>query len=342
MAEPGGTSKANGGLTVAVTGPTGEIGKPFIDKLERVPEVERIVAMARSPFDPATNGWSKTTYRQGDITDRSSVDDLVAGADVVVHLAFIVLKAAKATRDINVEGSRNVFEATAAAGAERLVYTSSVAAYGTGFGADARLTEDMPAQGTDLHAYSEQKAAVEQVLDDALAGSQTDAFVFRPCIVAGPESPALINALPYIQVAERVPATLRDALGALPWVAPLLPDHGIKIQLVHHDDVAQALIAAVLGKGSPGVYNLAADGEVTVSQMADELGWHSIRIPRQAVEVTASIMSRIPPLEVPAGWLEMMRESILMDNARAKQELDWKPAYDARATLHEMVAEHQR
>ena len=38
-------------LTIAVTGPTGEIGKSFISALERAPEVERVIGMARRPFD---------------------------------------------------------------------------------------------------------------------------------------------------------------------------------------------------------------------------------------------------------------------------------------------------
>ena len=54
--------------------------------------------------------------------------DVVKDADVVVHLAFSILGAGDATRAINVDGSRNVFEAAADAGAERLCYASSVAA----------------------------------------------------------------------------------------------------------------------------------------------------------------------------------------------------------------------
>src|SRR4249920_1491364 len=92
------------GLTVAVTGPTGEIGKPFVRALEVTPEVGRVLAMARRPFDPRELGWSKTEYRQGDILDRAAVDELVAGADVVVHLAFIVVKATVKSYDINIEG----------------------------------------------------------------------------------------------------------------------------------------------------------------------------------------------------------------------------------------------
>ena len=57
-------------LTVAVTGPTGEIGKPFIAALEQSKRVGRIIGMARRPFDPAEHGWEKVEYRQGDVLDR--------------------------------------------------------------------------------------------------------------------------------------------------------------------------------------------------------------------------------------------------------------------------------
>ena len=67
-----------GELAVAVTGPTGEIGISTVEALERDPAVERIVGMARRPFDPVAHGWTKTTYQQGDILDRKAVDALVA------------------------------------------------------------------------------------------------------------------------------------------------------------------------------------------------------------------------------------------------------------------------
>jgi nucleoside-diphosphate-sugar epimerase len=326
-----------GQLTVAVTGPTGEIGKPFVRALEGCPEVARVLAMARRPFDPRELGWEKTEYRRGDILDRAAVDALVAEADAVVHLAFIVVEATADSYDINIEGSRNVFDASVAAGVPRLVYTSSVAAYGY-HDVDGVLTEDMPARGTGRHAYSHQKAEVERVLAEALAGGKTDAYVFRPCVVAGPEAPALLNQLPYIQLEDRVPSTLAQALSRVPGVKPVLPDHGIPFQLVHHDDVATALVAGVLGRGSAGVYNLAAAGEIRISDLADALGWHSVPIPKRAVDAGATVMARVPGLEVQAGWIEALRYSMLMDTRRARTELGWEPVHDARSTLRDLVS----
>ena len=63
-------------LTVAVTGPTGDIGRSLLHALERSSEVGKIVAMARRPFDPAEAGLRKTTYRRGDVLDRATLDEL--------------------------------------------------------------------------------------------------------------------------------------------------------------------------------------------------------------------------------------------------------------------------
>jgi UDP-glucose 4-epimerase len=324
------------GLTVAVTGATGEIGRPFVRALELTPEVGRVLAMARRPFDPGELGWHKTEYRQGDTLDRAAVDELVADVDVVVHLAFIVVKATGSSYEINIEGSRNVFEATVAASVPRLVYTSSLAAYGY-HGHAGPLTEDMPTRGTERHAYSYQKAEVERVLHEALAGSATDAYVFRPCIVAGPEAPALLDQLPYLRLEHKLPAVALRALGVVPGLKPVLPDHGVTFQLVHHDDVAAALVAGVLGRGNAGVYNLAGAGEVRWSDVAEELDWYAVRIPNRAIDVSANVVGRIPLLGVEAGWLEALRVPMLMDCTRARQQLGWQPAYDGRQTLHELV-----
>jgi UDP-glucose 4-epimerase len=325
-------------LTVAVTGPTGEIGKPFIAALERAPEVGRVIGMARRRFDPAEHHWGdKVEYRRGDILDPQSVEELVEGADVVVHLAFAIIAGRGESTEINVSGSRNVFEAAVAAGAKRLVYTSSVAAYGFGRGLPELLTEDLPAEGSSRHPYSAHKAEVESVLAEALAGSNTDAYVFRPCIVAGPEATLLLDLIPLLAIGQRIPGPLRWALGKVPELRPVLPDPGVPFQLVHHDDVAAALCAAVIGEGRSGVYNLAGPGELTVTDLARALGWHAVPAPQLAVGAAAEAVAWMPFLPDEAAWIETLRRPILMDTARARKRLHWMPHHDAQQTLRETI-----
>ncbi len=323
------------GLTVAVTGPTGEIGRAFIRSLERSRDVGRIVGMARRPFDPAAHGWKRTEYRRGDVLDRASVEGLVDDADVVVHLAFVVLKAGSETRYVNVEGSRNVFEAAVAAGAKRLVYSSSVAAYGFPDDLDGLLTEDMPALGHARHPYSAHKAEVEEVLDEALGGGETEAWVFRPCIVAGPDAPALITQARW---PDRLPGPLASLAGAV----GVLPDPGVPFQLVHHDDVATALRAGVVGRGEPGAYNLAAAGEITMGDLAAAIGYRTVPMPKVAVEAAAELVAHLPFLPEEASWVEALRRPVLMDAGKARRLLHWRPRYDAQETLRLTVSGRPR
>jgi UDP-glucose 4-epimerase len=324
-------------LTVAVTGPTGEIGQAVVAALERSRDVGEILGMARRPFDPRERGWKKVVYRRGDVLDRRKVTRLVEDADVVIHLAFMIMGGAKESRRVNLDGSRNVFEAAAQARVKRLVYASSVAAYGFHKDNPQPLTEDVVARGTSAHYYSAQKAEVEELLADALHGSRTKAYVFRPCIVAGPQAPLLIDSLPYTQVSERLPGPVLSLLEGVPILRPVLPDPGVPFQLVHHDDVASAMRAAVVGRGRPGVYNLAAAGELTVSQLADELGWYSIPVPELAVDAAAEMVSRLGFLPAQAQWIAAFREPVIMSAAKARKELGWRPRHDAIETLRETI-----
>jgi UDP-glucose 4-epimerase len=328
---------STGGLTVAVTGPTGGIGLALIRALEAEPAVERIVGMARRPFDPAERGWKKATYRRGDVLDRGSVEALVEDADVVVHLAFVIMGGHEESRSVNLEGSRNVFEAAAASGAKRLVYASSVAAYGFHEDNPVPLTEDVPARGTDAHYYSAQKAEVEALLDEILDDADLDAYVFRPCIVAGPEALLLIENIPYVQLSEKLPDAVLRLFDVVPALKPVIPDPGVPFQLVHVDDVASALAAAVLGKGEPGVYNLAAEGEVTMRDLAQALDWYSVPLPELAVDAAAQVVARVPFMPAEAQWVNALRTPVIMDTGKARAKLGWSPRHDARETLRETV-----
>jgi nucleoside-diphosphate-sugar epimerase len=265
------------------------------------------------------------------------VQDLVAEADVVVHLAFLIFGGRAETREVNLRGSRNVFEAAVRAGARRLVYTSSVAAYGFHRENPDVLTEDTPTRGTSSFYYSAQKAELEELLREIARDSETDVYVFRPCIVAGPDAPTLVQAFTGQKLfGERVRRLWR--LGAaLPLVGRVLPDSGVPIQLVHHDDVASAVRAAVIGRGTPGIYNLAADVPITVGDIARALGWRSVSLPRAATTALGELVSRAPFVPAEAGWVDALRKPVLMNTAKARRELRWRPRYGAQATLEQTV-----
>lgn len=320
-------------LTVAITGPTGEVGLALLAELEGRPEVGEVRGMARRPFDPAREGWAKVAYRRGDVLDRGALAALFDGADVAVHLAFAIFGSHEQTRRVNLEGSRNVFEAAATAGVRRLVYASSVAAYGFHSDNPQPLTEEVLARGSDGFYYSSQKAELEAVLREALGGSGVDAYVFRPCIVAGPRAPMLIRQLVSAARLGDPAPRLRRLIGRLPLPAPVLPDPGIPIQLVHHDDVARAMAAAIAGEGAAGAYNLCDEGTVGIGDIARAIGWHAVRVPGPAATLAAAGAQRLAFASPQLEWAIALRTPVLMDAGKARHELGWKPRFDARETL---------
>ena len=119
----------------------------------------------------------------------------------------------------------------------------------------------------------------------------------------------------------------------------MIPESGTPIQLVHHDDCADALVAAIEGRGAPGVYNLAADGVVTMTDVARELGWRTVPLPpwrsRRLVEFVTRL-GRLLPQEL--AWVNVVRRSSTMDTEKARRELGWRPRHDAAETMRETIA----
>lgn len=326
------------GITVAVTGPTGAIGVSTVEALERDPDVDHILGMGRRAFDPTSRGWAKTDYRRGDVTDQGSVEALVSDADVVVHLAFQIMGGREQTRLVNLAGARNVFEATVAAPRPtRLVYTSSVAAYGYHRDNPVPLTEDLPPRGSAEHYYSQQKAEIEQLLKDVTGTSMLEVYVLRPCIVAGPTATVLADFMPWNRLGGSLGSITRAFARAIPPSRPLFPDPGVTVQLIHPDDVATALVAAVHGRGPSGSYNLAADGEVTLTDVAEVTGGRGVRIPHVAAVAASEVLARTPRVPWVAEWIHVGRTSMVMDTSKAKREFGWQPAYSSQEALAAMA-----
>lgn len=295
--------------------------------------MDHIIGMARRMFDPGSHGWTKTTYRRGDILDREAVDALVSDADVAVHLTFIIMGSREESRRINLAGTRNVFEATVAAGRpKRLVYASSVAAYGYHSDNPIPLTEDVPPRGSPEHYYSEQKALCEAALADITAGSSIEVFVLRPCIVAGPKAPALDDAMPWHWLPR-----MRAATRAVPLLKPVVPNPGIPLQLVHHDDVAKAIALAATASAPAGAYNIAGDGVVSTSEVVAALGGRPVRVPQVAAAAASAVIAHLPFAPSALEWLHVVRTSVVTDTSKAKSVLGWMRTYTSAETLEALA-----
>src|SRR3712207_4444641 len=281
-------------LTVAVTGPTGTFGFGLVPRLEADDRIERIVGIARRSFDPATHGWSKMEYRQGDVRDQDALVEAFAGADVVVHLAFMITGTAsrETIRAINVDGTLNTFRAAARAGAKRFVYASSVAAYGFHRDNPVGMTEEWPTRPAEHLFYAQEKAELEQLLgEESAQHPELDLYLLRPPIVLGPNAVGAKEILPgpLQSIGSRFVEWIRSAPVPIPMIAPDLP-----VQFIHEDDVGQAFLLCIVGEGSPGAYNITGDGVLTGMEVAREFGLAPLPIPGAMVQAGARALAGLP------------------------------------------------
>ena len=328
-------------LTVAVTGPTGTFGFGLVPLLQADERIERIIGIARRPFDPAEFGWSKMSYCQGDVREPQALEAAFRGTDVVVHLAFMITGTASREniRAINVEGTLNALEAAAKAGAKRFVYSSSVAAYGFHRDNPIGMTEDWPARRANHLFYAQEKADIERLLSErSAAHADLALYMLRPPIVLGPHAVGAKALLPGPLSAWA--GRVATAVSRFPLKPPLvLP--GVPIQFIHEDDVGRAFLRCVVGAGPPGAYNIAADEVMTADEVSRELGFPTLRVPEAPVHNAARALASLPrPSFLPptTEWVEAISHPAIMDTSKARKQLGWKPRYTARQALRGTLA----
>lgn len=312
-------------LTVAVTGPTGTFGFGLMPLLQGDDRVRRVVGVARRPFEPSDHGWSKMVYRRGDVRDQDVLTAAFANADVVVHLAFIVVGGDSATtRAINIEGTLAAYRAAREAGAARFVYSSSVAAYGFHADNPVGMDEEWPVRPADLLFYAQEKAELEELLTAELTLDGPDLYMVRPPIVLGPHAVgSKVHLSPGVRSVGRLLLELPRRF-PVPAAVP-----AIALQLIHEDDVGRALLQCVVGAGPPGVYNIAADDVVTMADVVREVGFLTAALPAGPARLAARMVSKLPGLPQPAQWVEAVTHPAIMDTSKARTQLGWSPQVSA-------------
>jgi UDP-glucose 4-epimerase len=314
-------------MKVVVTGATGNVGTSTVKALSESAEIDEIVGLARR--EPT---WSppKTSWVEANVLN-SDLSAIFEGADAVIHLAWAIQPSRDAVtlERINVEGSRYVFEAVAAAGVPKLVYASSVGAYSRG-PKDREVGEDWPTEGTPSSFYSRHKVAVERELDRfEAANPETRVVRLRPALIFKDEAATEIRRL---FVGPFLPNFLlrRGLLPALPRVDRL------RFQAVHSEDVGRAYLRAVLADVD-GAFNIAAEPPLSPEEMADRIGVRSFPVPTRLVRRLADLSWKMRLQPTPPGWLDMALNVPLMSSDRAREELGWEPRHTAVEALEELL-----
>jgi UDP-glucose 4-epimerase len=312
-------------MKVVVTGATGNVGRSVVEALAERDEVSRIVGLAGTAVRP---GWSpeKASWVNASIVG-SDLEQTFRGADVVIHLAYAVQPShdLQKLKRFNVDGSRRVFEAVAAASVPKLIYASSVGAYSPAPG-NQLIGEDWPLS-TETSFLARHKAVNEGTLDEfeSIAPS-TKVVRLRPAMTFQGDA---TNELRRLVVGPFIPDfLLRSRLvPAIPRLA------GLRFQAVHISDLAHAYALATV-RDVRGAFNLASNPPLSTDDLAATLETKTFPLPFALTRRLADLSWRLRLQPTPPDWLDTAMALPLMSSERASRELGWEP----RVTVGEALA----
>lgn len=268
---------------VAVTGASGYIATRLIEALIEDPSIDRILGFDVRPPEISS---PKFVFDQVDVR-APALEARLSGVDVLVHLAFVMdpIHDEVEMRDVNVNGSQNVFRAAGKAGVEKIVYTSSAVVYGAHPDNPVSLTEEAPLRANLDFSYAAHKLEVEYVVREFRDEyPQMRTCVLRPAIVFGPH---VDNAWSHFM---EFPVFFG------------VQGHEPPFQFVHEEDVARALVFAV-HEDLDGPYNLAAEGWLEANEVLRLLGRRRIQVPEPMAFAVLERLWSVGLAEAPAGML---------------------------------------
>jgi UDP-glucose 4-epimerase len=306
---------------VYVTGGGGFLGRSVVRGLvAKKGEVELVVS-ADLGLPDADDRIDGVVYDRADVTDFATVAGQIQenSINTVVHLASIVNPGKSTTREqeyaVDVTGSRNVFEACVRHGVERVIVSSSGAAYGYHADNPEWLSEDDPVRGTETFPYSLHKRLVEGMLVEYRESApQLDQVVLRIGTILG--------------------ATVDNQITDLFKRKRLLKIRGSDSPFVFiwDQDVMAIIQQAVLGEKT-GIFNVAGDGAMTIDEIADELDKPVLTVPVSVLKAALATAHRLGLTPHGAAQTDFLQYRPVLKNTRLKEEFGYTPQYTSREAL---------
>lgn len=309
--------------SILITGAASYWGMRVIKRLLTEPNLHVIGVDAVSP----ENAPDKLDFVQADIRNPLLVDLLKAEhVNTVCHLAFTESRRRnEASFDLNVMGAMKVFGAAAEAGVRKVVYRSSTAVYGAEPQNPAFLTEQHPLHGSRKYGYTRYMVEIEEFCDG-----------FRQ------QHPEMM--LTTLRFANIVGTTAVSPFTNLikGKTTPILLGFDPMLQVIHEDDVVEALVHAIL-HDAPGIYNIAAQGIMPLTRILALTSTLPVPILHPvAYWSIRNLRGRFSPARLIPFDLDYLRYRWVVDTGKMQNELDFSPQYTAEEALREYAGHKRR
>lgn len=293
-----------------ITGGGGYIGSALTASLAADPgDLKTIVsADIRHPTAPLDG----IRYVVSDVRDPSLAELLTEHKiEVVVHLAAIVSPGRRPDRalerSIDVDGTENVLEACLAAGVKKIIISSSGAAYGYHEDNPEWIDENDALRGNPEFAYSDHKRLVEELLARwRVEHPELQQLVFRSGTVLGRSTQNQITDL----------FDRRFVLGVAGSQTPFV--------FIWDEDVVLALRRGIF-TDTAGIFNLAADGSISLAEIARRMNKRSIISPAWLIRCCLRILRAAGASQYGPEQVNFLQYRPVLSNRRLKEEFGYTP-----------------
>jgi len=265
-------------MRMFMTGGTGFIGGHVAAKLRARGDEVACLVRDRDKAQPLVELGCLLV--EGDLADEAAIRAGTEGAGAVIHGAAIYevgipSSARQAMYDANVLGTERVLRAALDAGVPRVVYVSTVGAFGNTHG--QVVDESYRHPGVEFTSCYEETKYRAHELAKQLIAEGLPCVIVQPGGVYGPDDHSAIG--------QQINQFLAGRL-------PLLPFPDLGMNLVHVEDVADGVLLA-LDKGEVGE-SYVLGGQITTM--------------RELIETTGKVADRKPPRrDMPTSLLKAMR-----------------------------------
>lgn len=306
---------------ILVTGAAGYLGSLVIAEL-----AQRKHATTPAPFNlvaldvreiPAANQKNGVIYEQEDIRSPQLASILKKhNITIVVHLAAIVTPGRKSDRQleyaVDVLGTENVLQACLASSVQKIIISSSGAAYGYHADNPALISEHQPLRGNTSFAYAHHKRLIEEMLADyRRRHPELQQVIFRLSTILGEATNNQITAL------FEKPRLLALKGSDSPFV------------FIWDKDAVACLITAIFSEKA-GIYNLAGDGMLTIHEIAKMLGKKTLTLPPSLLRWILFVLKKLRLTQYGPEQLDFLRYRPVLDNTRLKEEFGFFPQKTSR------------
>lgn len=303
---------------ILVTGATGLVGSTLVRVLLDDGVPVRIFRRETSDLDLLEDAAAQVEHAVGDLRDARSLLHAMEGVERVYHAAAKVSfnpRERNALREVNVDGTGNVVNAAMRAGVDRVVHTSSMAAFGRPLRSDSPIDETTEwSDGEKRSAYARSKFDSELEIHRGIAEG-LDAVIVNPALIFGTGRPGSNT--------RRIIDVVRSG-----W-ARAVPPGGTNVVDVR--DVASGMRRAMEQGDTGRRYFLGSENlswTEIAGTLADAFGVRppAKTIPKALISAAASVteavgfVTRTRPL-LPKAMARTSTETFQYDNSRARREL---------------------